>query len=76
MSTFHLYPHSEVIASSFTSRFEDKLRWLYKTDKTNRNKVSATEPIVLFEFPFIGIATVFGSIDLESSSLAAVLRRF
>ena len=31
--------------------------------------------IVKFEFPFIRIATVFGSIDLESSSLAAVLRR-
>ena len=30
MSTFHLYPHSEVIASSFTDRFEDLLRWLYK----------------------------------------------
>ena len=37
MSTFHLYPHSEVIASSFTERFEDLLRWLYKTDKTNRD---------------------------------------
>ena len=37
MSTFHLYPHSEVIASSFTERFEDMLRWLYKTDKTNRD---------------------------------------
>ena len=33
MSTFHLYPHSEVIASSFTERFEDMLRWLYKTIK-------------------------------------------
>ena len=40
MSTFHLYPHSEVIASSFTSRFEDKLRWLYKTDKTNRDSIT------------------------------------
>ena len=39
MSTFHLYPHSEVIASSFTERFEDMLRWLYKTDKTNRNSM-------------------------------------
>ena len=29
MSTFHLYPHSEVIASSFTDRFEDLLRWLH-----------------------------------------------
>ena len=37
MSTFHLYPHSEVIASSFTERFEDMLRWLYKTDKANRD---------------------------------------
>ena len=25
MSTFHVYPHSEVIASSFTERFEDVL---------------------------------------------------
>ena len=39
MSTFHLYPHSEVIASSFTERFEDMLRWLYKTDKINRDDV-------------------------------------
>ena len=37
MSTFHLYPHSKVIASSFTERFEDILRWLYKTDKANRD---------------------------------------
>ena len=37
MSTFHLYPHSEVIASSFTEQFEDMLRWLYKTDKANRD---------------------------------------
>ena len=37
MSTFHLYPHSEVIASSFTDRFEDLLRWHYKNDKTNRD---------------------------------------
>ena len=37
MSTFHLYPHSDVIDSSFTERFEDILRWLYKTDKTNRD---------------------------------------
>ena len=37
MSTFHVYPHSEVIASSFTDRFEDMFRWLYKTDKTNRD---------------------------------------
>ena len=28
MSTFHPYPHSEVVASSFTERFEDMLRWL------------------------------------------------
>ena len=37
MSTFNLYPHSEVIGSSFTEWFEDMLRWLYKTDKTNRD---------------------------------------
>ena len=37
MSTFHLYPQSEVITSSFTERFEDMLRWLYKTDKANRD---------------------------------------
>ena len=37
MSAFHLYPDSEVIASSFTDRFEDLLRWLYKTDKANRD---------------------------------------
>ena len=37
MSTVHLYPHSEVIASSFTERFEDMLRWLYETDKANRD---------------------------------------
>ena len=37
MSTFYLYPHSEVIASSFTERFEDMLRWLYKIDKINRD---------------------------------------
>ena len=37
MSTFYLYPHSEVIASSFTERFEDMLRWLYEIDKTNRD---------------------------------------
>ena len=36
LSTFHLYPHSEVTASSFTERFEDMLRWLYETDKANR----------------------------------------
>ena len=28
---------SEVIASSFTERFEDLLRWLYKTDKPSRD---------------------------------------
>ena len=39
MSTFHPYPHSEVVASSFTERFEDMLRWLYKTDKINRDDV-------------------------------------
>ena len=33
MSTFHLYPHSEVIANSSTERFEDMLRWLYKTNR-------------------------------------------
>ena len=37
MSTFHVYPHSEVIASSFTDRFEDLLHRLYKTDKANRD---------------------------------------
>ena len=37
MSTFHVYPHSEVIASSFTDRFEDLLCWLHKTDKANRD---------------------------------------
>ena len=37
MSTFHLYPHSEVIASSFTERFEDMLRRLYRTDKISRD---------------------------------------
>ena len=26
MSTFHVYPHSEIIARSFTDRFEDMLR--------------------------------------------------
>ena len=40
MSTFHLYPQSEVIANSFTSKFKDKLRWLYKTDKTNRDSIT------------------------------------
>ena len=37
MSTFHVYPHSEVIASFFTDRFEDLFSGLYKTDKTNRD---------------------------------------
>ena len=37
LSTFHLYPHSEVIASSFTERFEDMLLCLYKTNKANRD---------------------------------------
>ena len=37
MSTFHVYPRSEVIASSFTDRFQDMLGWLYRTDKTKRN---------------------------------------
>ena len=37
MSTFHLYPHSEVIANFFTERFDDMLRWLYKTYKANRD---------------------------------------
>ena len=37
MSIFHLYRHSELIASSFADRFGDLLRWLYKTDKTNRD---------------------------------------
>ena len=36
ISTFHLHPHSEVIASSFAERFKDMLRWLYKIDKVNR----------------------------------------
>ena len=36
ISTFHLYLHSEVIASSFADRFKDMLRWLYKTEKVNR----------------------------------------
>ena len=40
MSTFHLYPLSEVIASSFTSWFEDKLRSLYKTNKNNRDSIT------------------------------------
>ena len=39
VSTFHPYPHCEVIASSFTERFKDKLRWLYKTDKINRDSI-------------------------------------
>ena len=34
MSKFHVYPHSEVIASSFTDQFEDLLRWLYKNRDT------------------------------------------
>ena len=37
MSIFHVYPHSEVIASSFTDRFEDLLSYLYKTDKAKRD---------------------------------------
>ena len=37
MSTFCVYPYSEVIASSFTDRFEDLLRWLYRTDKAKRD---------------------------------------
>ena len=37
MSTLHVYPHSEFIASSFTDRNKDLLRWLYKTDKPNRD---------------------------------------
>ena len=35
MSTFHLYPHSEVITSSFPDQFEDLLHWLNKADKAN-----------------------------------------
>ena len=34
MSKFHVYPHSEVIASSFTDQFEDLLSWLYKNRDT------------------------------------------
>ena len=30
MSTFYLYPHSEVIANYFTERFKNMLRWLHK----------------------------------------------
>ena len=37
MSTFHVYPHRKVIANSLTDRFEDMLRWLYKSDKTNHD---------------------------------------
>ena len=37
MSTFHAYAHSEVIASSFTDRFEDQLSWLHKSDKAKRD---------------------------------------
>ena len=37
MSIFHVYPHSEVIASFFTDRFEDLVSGLYKTDKANRD---------------------------------------
>ena len=37
MPTFHVYPHSELIASSFTDRFENMLRWIYKIDKANRD---------------------------------------
>ena len=37
MSIFHLYPHSDIIANSFTERFEDMLRWLYKINKANRD---------------------------------------
>ena len=37
ISIFHLYAHSECIASSFTDRFQDLLHWLYKTDKANRD---------------------------------------
>ena len=34
MSTFHVYPHSEVITSSLTDRFEDLLLcWFYKPIK-------------------------------------------
>ena len=40
MSTFHLYPYSEVIASSFTERFEDMLRWLYESDKAIPDEIA------------------------------------
>ena len=43
MSTFHLYPHGEVIANLFTERFEDMLRWLHKSDKTNRDTFKTGE---------------------------------
>ena len=33
LSTFHEYPHSEVIADSFTLRFQDMLTWLHRSDK-------------------------------------------
>ena len=36
MSTFHDNPQSEVIASSFTRRFQDGLSWLYLSDKVKR----------------------------------------
>ena len=35
ISTFHVYPHSEIIANSFTDRFEDMLSWLIKMIKPN-----------------------------------------
>ena len=46
MSTFHLYPHSEVIASSFTERFEDMLRWLYTTDSCKHWRAWSREKFV------------------------------
>ena len=48
MSTFHVYPHSEVIANSFTGRFEDMLRWLYglmsKAGQSSGPSFSAAKP--------------------------------
>ena len=37
MSKFHVYPHSEVIANSFTDRFQDILAWLYRSNKAKRD---------------------------------------
>ena len=37
MSNFPVYTHREVIADSFTDRFQDMLGWLYRTDKAKRD---------------------------------------